>query len=429
MEAGGKKQVPKPTPPEDPKTAAGSSENWRERAKSVEIPSKETVPERANNDRPIQKESDPSKRARMVVESDSEDEEETPVPYKKLVKANSESPSREKSKEKPRTQPIPRVGERAYKLVSKFDDKKIVNNLVNKTEKSVLEGVTVGELVAMSPEYAKELRKIVSRTRKPVVSQAMMGAIGQDALPFNDEDSEETDVRYSSRAVEVGELPEVDSFHIATQEDIGTEPGGMIATDPVLQYMHFLPPDETPQPLYMATESASLRVVFPTVNGGERVECVVDSGSQIVSMALKLAERLGIIWDPDVRIHMQSASGEMKRAAGLARNVPFLFGDIPVYLQVHIIDQPAYDVLLGRPFDVLTESYVKNTTTGTQTLTIRDPSSKRRCVIPTHARGVYRTAENQRRASDKAPPEKLERPQSAREGMAEEGDFHSSSRN
>lgn len=151
MEAGGKKQVPKPTPPEDPKTAAGSSENWRERAKSVEVPSKETVPERANSDRPIQKESDPSKRARIVVESDSEDEEETPVPYKKLVKANSESPSREKSREKSRTQPIPRVGERAYKLVSKFDDKKIVNNLVNKTEKSVLEGVTVGELVAMSP--------------------------------------------------------------------------------------------------------------------------------------------------------------------------------------------------------------------------------------------------------------------------------------
>jgi len=424
MEAGEKKQVPKPTPPEDPKKAAGSNGSWRERAKSAEV-SRETVPGQANNNRPIQKGSDPSKKARIVVESDSEDEEEIPVPYKKLEKVNSESPSREK----PRTQPIPRVGERAYKLVSKFDDKKIVNNLVNKTERSVIEGVTVGELVAMSPEYAKELRKIVSRTRKPVVSQAMMGAIGQDALPFNDDDSEEADVRYSPRSVEVGELPGVDSFYIATHEDIGTELGGMIAADPVLQYMHYLSPDEVPQPLYTATESASLRVVFPTINGGERVECVVDSGSQIVSMALKLAERLGIIWDPDVRIHMQSASGEMKRSAGLARNVPFLFGDIPVYLQVHIIDQPAYDVLLGRPFDVLTESHVKNTTTGTQTLTIRDPSSARRCVIPTHARGVYRVADNPKRASAKAPPEKLERSQSAKENIAEEGDFHSSSRN
>src|ERR1700761_4700424 len=298
MEAGEKKQVPKPTSPEDPKKAAGSNGSWRERAKSAEV-SRETVPEQANNNRSIQKGPDPSKKARIVVESDSEDEEEIPVPYKKLEKVNSESPSREK----PRTQPIPRVGERAYKLVSKFDDKKIVNNLVNKTERSVIEGVTVGELVAMSPEYGKELRKIVSRTRKPVVSQAMMGAIGQDALPFNDEDSEDPDVRYSLRSVEVGELPEVDSFYIATHEDAGTELGGMIAADPVLQYMHYLPPDEVPQPLYTATESASLRVVFPTINGGERVECVVDSGSQIVSMALKLAERLGIIWDPDVDKH------------------------------------------------------------------------------------------------------------------------------
>ena len=70
-----------------------------------------------------------------------------------------------------------------------------------------------------------------------------------------------------------------------------------------------------------------------------------------------------------------------------------------------------------------------NTTAGAQTLTIRDPSSARRCVIPTHARGVYRTAENQKRASDRAPPDKLERSRSAKENIAEEGDFHSSSRN
>lgn len=428
MEAGEKKRVPRPTPPEEPSKAAVANENWRERAKVVEVVSKEPIPDRASEARPVQRESAPLKKTRIVVESDSEDEEVVPTPYKKLVKANSESPAREK----PRTQPIPRVGERAYKLVSKFDDKKIVNNLVNKTERSIIEGVTVGELVAMSPDYAKELRRIVTRTRQPVMSQAMMGSIGQEALPFSDEDFDETNMRYSSRSLEIGELPETpveDSFYIATEEDIGIEPGGMVTGDPVLQYMAFLPQGEPPQPLYTATESASLRVVFPIVNGGERVECVVDSGSQIVSMALKLAERLGIIWDPDVRIFMQSASGEMKRSAGLARNVPFLFGDIPVYLQVHIIDQPAYDVLLGRPFDILTESHVKNTTTGTQTLTIREPSSARRCVIPTHARGVYRLGENPRRTLEKSSVERLERPKSEKEDVAEEGDFHNSSRN
>ena len=31
-----------------------------------------------------------------------------------------------------------------------------------------------------------------------------------------------------------------------------------------------------------------------------------------------------------------------------------------MYLQVHVISLPAYDVLLGWPFDVLTESVVRN---------------------------------------------------------------------
>jgi hypothetical protein len=423
-EVKGNKQVPKPMPPENNSKATSSSENVKRRAKSVEK-EREADSDVSDDERPIQKKSDPAKQVRIVVDDDSEDDEGavTPVPYKKLVKAQSESPKREK----PRKEPIPRTGEKAYKLVSKFDDKKIVKNLVNKTEGSLIDGVTVGDLVAMSPEYAKELRKTLSRTRQPVVPQAMLGSIGQDAFPFMDADPEEIRTHYSSRAIE--ELPGVDSFYIATQEDIGTEPGGLISGDPVLQYLAALPSDESPQPLYTATESASLRVVFPTVNGGERVECVVDSGSQIVSMSLKLAERLGLMWDPDLRIFMQSASGEMKKSAGLARNVPFMFGDIPVYLQVHIIDQPAYDVLLGRPFDILTSSNIQNTLAGSQTLTIRDPVSLKRCVIPTHARGVYRVAEKPKRVAEKSTVEDLEQSISGKENKAQEGDFRSSSRN
>ncbi len=136
-------------------------------------------------------------------------------------------------------------------------------------------------------------------------------------------------------------------------------------------------------------ESTSLRVVFPVVFGRERVECVMDTGSQIVSMALKLAERMGMFWDPDITIYMQSANGQLKKSAGLARNVPFAFGDITVYLQVHIIDQPAYQILLGRPFDVLTESITQNHRNGSQSVTIRDPNSGKRITLPTHARGSF----------------------------------------
>lgn len=425
MEAVDKKINPKAaTPPENLKKAASSNENWR-RARTEVEPKTTTSSDPRDESRTDQKKSDASKRVRIVVEDDS-DEEVNSVPYEKLIRKHSESPSREKLKK----EPIPIVGDKAYKLVSKFDDKSIIQNLVNKTERSIIDGVTIGELIAMSPEYARELRKTVSKTRQPIKPVAMAGIIGQEAaeLPFM-EDDEEVQVQSGRSGINVEELPRVDSFFIATEKDIGTEPGGLIASDPVLQYLAALAPGESPQPVYMAEESASLRVVFPVVNGSERVESVVDSGSQIVSMALKIAERMGLMWDPDIQIYMQSANGLLKKSAGLAKNVPFLFGDIPVYLQVHIIDQPAYDVLLGRPFDILTASNIQNHIDGAQTVTIRDPFSNRRCVIPTHARGKFQkltkpgrsyTADTRERVKSEAKPERQ---------SGEDEDFHSSSRN
>jgi hypothetical protein len=159
-------------------------------------------------------------------------------------------------------------------------------------------------------------------------------------------------------------------------------------------------------------ESASLRVLLPFVAGSEKVECVLDTGSQIVSMAKTLAERLGVAWDPDVRIYMQSANGQLKESEGLARNVRFTFGDMTIYLQVHVIDQPAYQVLLGRPFDILTESIVQNKRDGSQSITIRDPNQQRRITLPTYTRGAgtYHGNKNpvEEDLKDRGPP--LEKP-------------------
>ncbi|SJL18883.1 uncharacterized protein ARMOST_22485 [Armillaria ostoyae] len=104
-------------------------------------------------------------------------------------------------------------------------------------------------------------------------------------------------------------------------------------------------------------------------------------------MASAIATKLGVAWDPDITIHMQSANGQLEKTLGLARNVPFLFNDITVYLQVHIIASPAYKVLLGRPFDVLTESVIRNQADGGQIITITDLNTSRRCTIPTFLRG------------------------------------------
>ena len=56
-------------------------------------------------------------------------------------------------------------------------------------------------------------------------------------------------------------------------------------------------------------------------------------------------------------------------------------------MQVHIIGSPAYDILLGRPFDILTESIVRNFSNEDQTVTITDPNTGQRHTIPTFPRG------------------------------------------
>ena len=55
-------------------------------------------------------------------------------------------------------------------------------------------------------------------------------------------------------------------------------------------------------------------------------------------------------------------------------------------LQIHVLPSPAYDILLGRPFDVLTESVIRNYRDMSQTITIHDPNTGNICVIPTHER-------------------------------------------
>jgi hypothetical protein len=90
----------------------------------------------------------------------------------------------------------------------------------------------------------------------------------------------------------------------------------------------------------------------------------VDPGSEIVSVAKCVVEWLGLSWDLDITIYMQSANTQLKQSAGLAHNVRFTFGDIYVYLQVHVIETTAYDILLGRPFDILTRLNIQNFSSG-----------------------------------------------------------------
>jgi len=130
-----------------------------------------------------------------------------------------------------------------------------------------------------------------------------------------------------------------------------------------------------------------LRSIMIEVDNRDSIEGVVDPGSQIIAMSEAVCHDLGLIYDPTFVLHMQSANGEIDKSLGISRNVPAKIGHITLYLQIHVLRSPAYDILLGRPFDVLTESTVRNFANEDQTITITDPNSNRTVTIPTIARG------------------------------------------
>jgi hypothetical protein len=164
-------------------------------------------------------------------------------------------------------------------------------------------------------------------------------------------------------------------------------PGALVIQDAFDVYLKSLPQGVIPEALIVAKESSALQSIRPLIDNQQHVESIIDPGLQIIAMAEGVCIDLGLIYDPTIILNMQSANGEIDKSLGVARNVPMRIGDITLYVQIHIIRSPAYNILLGRPFDILTKSVVHNFANEDQTITIFDPNTGRRATVPTQARG------------------------------------------
>jgi hypothetical protein len=153
------------------------------------------------------------------------------------------------------------------------------------------------------------------------------------------------------------------------------EDSSIVVPDPYEAYLSSLEPGQIAQPFVVAKDSHSIRSVYMNVCGHSNIESVVDPSSSIIAMSEDVCHELGLAYDPEIRLPMQSANGGIDETLGLARNVPCDLGSIVLYMQIHIVRDPAYDILLGRPFDVLTESVIRNYSNEAQTIMIRDPNS------------------------------------------------------
>ena len=239
--------------------------------------------------------------------------------------------------------------------------------------------ITTEDLLNVSEPMRQELKKLLMKKRlekKSVTMSAEVDSVDVESIP----------VCMTSDMINVERLPEA-TYEVLAEDTNGMAKGSVVVSDPVMQYLSALKPGEQPKPVVVAAESHALRAVYPLINGVGEVESLLDPGSQIVSMSRDVATTLQVTWDPDITVHMESANKTLEKTLGLAKNVPFMFGPITVYLQVHVIERVAYKVLLGRPFDTITESEVKNSKDGSQSLTLTDLNTGERCVMHTHERG------------------------------------------
>jgi hypothetical protein len=245
--------------------------------------------------------------------------------------------------------------EPAYHYVAPIQNPRTVVDVYNKSMQTPHITLSPEELYAISPEVRNRLREAI--TPKQVHNET----VSTHALIEQVPDDEETSIT----------IPDIYET-----------------------YINSLAPGERPIPLNIAQESHALRSIMMVVDNREEVEGIIDPGSQIIAMSEAVCHDIGLAYDPSIKLNMQSANGEVDQSLGLAHNVPCKINSITLYLQIHIIRSPAYDILLGRPFDVLTESTVKNFPNEDQTITIVDPNTKRSITIPTLPRTPPRRRRN-----------------------------------
>ncbi|KAF8240171.1 hypothetical protein L208DRAFT_1234817, partial [Tricholoma matsutake] len=133
-----------------------------------------------------------------------------------------------------------------------------------------------------------------------------------------------------------------------------------VLNNPYKTHINSLRPGDIPESFIVAKESHAIRSVIINVNGRNPVKSIVDPGSSIIAMSEEVCHKLGLAYDPSIHIPLQSANGGIDESLSLAHNVPCEVSTITLYMQIHIIHGPAYNILFRCPFEVLTESTVKN---------------------------------------------------------------------
>ena len=143
-----------------------------------------------------------------------------------------------------------------------------------------------------------------------------------------------------------------------------------------------------------AVDTLPLRVINPTFPNDVRPTCILDSGAQMVIMREDVWQRIDVPIISNKAIKLEAANNSTSYTLGMIQDLPVTLGTVTVLLQVQVVRDAPFEVLLGRPFfDVLNAREISRTG-GSHLLEIRDPVDDTPYLFHTRPRQQYRQQAN-----------------------------------
>ncbi|KZT00127.1 uncharacterized protein LAESUDRAFT_666838 [Laetiporus sulphureus 93-53] len=132
--------------------------------------------------------------------------------------------------------------------------------------------------------------------------------------------------------------------------------------------------------------SLPLWVVEPIIEDTLQCECILDQGAQICVMRQDVWQDLWAPLNPDGVILLETVNTSVTKTVEKLPCVHLHFRMVIIVVQVQVVQNAPFEILLGRPFFATSACDTHDFASGEQQITIMDPHSGERVVVPTKAR-------------------------------------------
>ncbi|KIO07170.1 hypothetical protein M404DRAFT_50750, partial [Pisolithus tinctorius Marx 270] len=113
------------------------------------------------------------------------------------------------------------------------------------------------------------------------------------------------------------------------------------------------------------------------------VECILDNGCQVIALRKELWEAIGTPLRPDHATVLEAANKSCAHTLGVMEDARLKIGPLEVFLQIQVIENAPFDLLLGCPFFCLLSSVMCDFPNREQLVELCDPNTGQMVLIPT----------------------------------------------